>query len=145
MKNLSLFPLANQRRTTESHFNFLKLDRPSLCGCCGNPAGGFLVEIDGKWFGACSMDHQIKIKEGERLPNVAQISKAGVLYAKGQVRDQYIEYSTNNKSWELRGWREEDRNDFFEKVIREYLNYAVEQARNGVDGLNKIQDTTRTG
>ena len=91
------------------------------------------------------MDHQIKIKEGERLPNVAQISKAGVLYAKGQVKDQYIEYSTNNKSWELRGWREEDRNDFFEKVIREYLNYAIEQARHGVDGLNKIQDTTRTG
>ena len=28
--------------------------------------------------------------------------------------------------------------NFFNKIIREYLNYANEQARNGVDGSQEI-------
>ena len=115
---MSLFP-AKKRKTT-SHFNFLKSDRPSLCGCCGDPVGPLLVEVDGKWFGACSMEHQEEIKE------------------------RYKEFSVKNKSWSFRDWSEDDRVSFFESYTREYLKYANERARNGVDGSYEIQDKTRT-
>jgi len=139
---MSLFPTA--KRKTTSHFNFLESDRPSLCGCCGDPVGPLLVEVDGKWFGACSMEHQEQIKKGNRSPKVAQVSLAGVLHAKSKLKERYKEFSVKNKSWAFRDWSEDDRVSFFESYTREYLQHANERARNGVDGSYEIQDKTRT-
>jgi len=121
-----------------SHFNFLSVDRPSLCGYCFNPVGGLLTKFEDKWYGACCVEHQREIVKGNKLKNIAQVSKKGVAYAKAQSRDRYIEISKENKSWALRDWTEEDRMNFFDKIIREYLNYANDQARNGVDGSQEI-------
>ena len=76
--------------------------------------------------------------QGNKLKNIAQVSEKGAAYAKAQSRDRYIKISKENKSWALRDWTEEDRMNFFDKIIREYLNYANEQARNGVDGSQEI-------
>lgn len=84
------------------------------------------------------MEHQKEIVKGNKLKNIAQVSEKGVAYAKAQSRDRYIEISKDNKSWALRDWTEQDRMNFFNKIIREYLNYANEQARNGVDGSQEI-------
>ena len=54
------------------------------------------------------------------------------------------EFSVKNKSWSFRDWSEDDRVSFFEGFTREYLKYANERARNGVDGSYEIQDKTRT-
>jgi len=69
---------------------------------------------------------------------------AGVLHAKSQIKDRYKEFSVKNKSWAFRDWSEDDRCSFFEGFTREYLKYANEMARKGVDGSYKIQDKTRT-
>ncbi len=83
------------------------------------------------------MEHTKEILNGKKLPNTAQVSLKGVLYAKGRSRERYVELSKKNKSWSIKDWKEVDRNDFFSKIIKEYLNFAVEQARVGVDESEK--------
>jgi len=90
------------------------------------------------------MEHQEEIKKGNRSPKVAQVSVAGVLHAKSKLKERYKEFSVKNKSWSFRDWSEDDRVSFFESYTREYLKYANERARNGVDGSYEIQDKART-
>ena len=74
---------------TRSLFNPLET-KPSLCAYCRAPAKGFIYGKDEAWFGACSMDHLKKIKEGERLKNVAQMSNEGLDYAIKQTKEVYL-------------------------------------------------------
>ena len=60
-------------------------------------------------FGACSMDHLDKIKKGERLKNMAQMSNEGLDYAIKQTKDTYLEIAKNTGSYVMHEWDREKR------------------------------------
>ena len=119
--------------------NWLRDDPPSLCAYCRAPAKGYLVEIDKQYFGACSMNHQDKIREGERLPNVARVSMKGIEYALTKLKARYQEIAKENNTFVIHNWQREDRVDLFNFFTREYLNYANKQCEEGVYGGTEEQ------
>jgi len=131
-----------QRQTKKYHFDALRNDRPSLCGICCKPVGGLLFYRDDKWFGACSRACQAKLKEGKTLEQMAQLSEKGLEHAIVRAKETYISLSkeSNGETLEkpLHAWKREHRRAFFSSLVREYLDYAIAQARNGVDGSNEI-------
>jgi len=131
-----------QRQTKKYHFDALRNDRPSLCGICCQPVGGLLFYRDEKWFGACSRACQEKLKEGETLGQMAQISEKGIEYAVARAKEKYISLSKESDGETIKkplhAWKREHRRAFFNELVRGYLDYAIEQARNGVDGSNEI-------
>lgn len=131
-----------QRQTKKYHFNALRNDRPSLCGICCQPVGGLLFYRDEKWFGACSRACQEKLKEGKTLEQMAQISEKGLEHAVARAKEKYISLSKESEGETMKKalheWQAEHRRALFTSLVREYLDYAIEQARNGVDGSNEI-------
>jgi len=124
---------------TRSLFNPL-ISKPSLCAFCRAPAKGFVYGKDDTWFGACSVDHLDKIKKGERLKNMAQMSNEGLDYAIKQTKDTYLEIAKNTGSYVMHEWDREKRELLFGKAVREYLNWANHQAETG-----QLERTLRDG
>ena len=86
------------------------------------------------------MTHLKKVREGERLKNVAQMSNEGLDYAIKQSKQTYLEIAKDTGSYVMREWGREKRELLFGKAIREYLNWANEQAETG-----KLERTIRDG
>jgi len=111
-----------------------------LCAYCKAPAKGFVYGKDETWFGACSMAHLKKVREGGRLKNVAQMSNEGLDYAIKQTKDTYLTIAKDTGSYVMHEWDREKRELLFGKAIREYLNWANEQAETG-----QLERTLRDG
>ena len=86
------------------------------------------------------MAHLNKVREGERLKNVAQMSDEGLDYAIKQTKDTYLEIAKDTGSYVMHEWGREKRELLFGKAIREYLNWANEQAETG-----QLERTIRDG
>jgi len=86
------------------------------------------------------MEHSNKVREGERLKNIAQMSDEGLDYAIKQTKDTYLGIAKDTGSYVMHEWGRENRELLFGKVIREYLNWANEQAETG-----KLERTIRDG
>jgi hypothetical protein len=86
------------------------------------------------------MDHLDKIKKGERLKNMAQMSNEGLDYAIKQTKDTYLEIAKDSGSYVMHEWDREKRELLFGKAVREYLNWANHQAETG-----KLERTLRDG
>jgi hypothetical protein len=97
---------------------------------------------DEKWFGACSRACQAKLKEGKTLEQMAQLSEKGLEHAIARAKEKYISLSKESDGETvkkpLHAWKREHRRALFNELVRGYLDYAIEQARNGVDGSNEI-------
>ena len=109
----------------------VKNEDPSLCAYCKAPARGFLYIDKPKAYGACSMDHLAKIMEKEFLKNVARINMKGLRYAIKQTKEIYLKLSREEKTFTIHDWDKKNREQLFEKVVREYLNHANHQAETG--------------
>jgi len=86
------------------------------------------------------MNHLKKIKAGERLKNVAQMSDEGLDYAIKQTKEVYLSILDAEGDKLMHQWDREKREMLFGKAIREYLNWSNEQAETG-----KLERTLRDG
>ena len=75
------------------------------------------------------MNHLKKIGEGKRLPNKAQLNDEGVEYSIAQTRETYLELSRQEGNKALHKWDRDKRKKVFTSIVREYLNWANEVAR----------------
>jgi|TARA_E500000178_G_scaffold73774_1_gene71566 hypothetical protein len=111
---------------------FIKYNRQSLCGYCKAPAKGLLVEKEKDiYYAACSRKHAEKIMNGEKLNRKAYASRDGVRYATKQSKDKYIEIAKKSGTYVMHEWDSNDREQFFNEVVLNYLDWANEQAENG--------------
>ena len=111
------------------HFNYNGKNRPTLCAYCKAPAGPLLYKDGDYWLGACSMNHLKKIGEGKRLPNKAQLNDEGVEYSIAQTKNVYVELAREERNEPLHKWNRDNRKRVFTSIVREYLNWANEVAR----------------
>ena len=111
------------------HFNYNGKNRPTLCAYCKNPSGPLLYKDGDYWLGACSMEHLKKIGEGKRLPNKAQLNDEGVEYSIAQTKNVYVELAREERNEPLHKWDRDNRKRVFTSIVREYLNWANEVAR----------------
>lgn len=111
------------------HFNYNGKNRPTLCAYCKAPAGPLLYKDGDYWLGACSMNHLKKIGEGKRLPNKAQLNDEGVEYSIAQTKNVYVELAREERNEPLHKWDRDNRKRVFTSIVREYLNWANEVAR----------------
>lgn len=111
------------------HFNYNGKNRPTLCAYCKAPAGPLLYKDGDYWLGACSMNHLKKIGEGKRLPNKAQLNDEGVEYSIAQTKNVYVELAREERNQPLHKWDRDNRKRVFTSIVREYLNWANEVAR----------------
>ena len=111
------------------HFNYNGKNRPTLCAYCKAPAGPLLYKDGDYWLGACSMNHLKKIGEGKRLPNKAQLNDDGVEYSIAQTKNVYVELAREERNEPLHKWNRDNRKRVFTSIVREYLNWASEVAR----------------
>ena len=86
------------------------------------------------------MNHMKKVSAGERLDNVAQMSGEGLDYAIKKTKDTYLAILDAEGTKLMHEWDREKREMLFGKAIREYLNWANEQAKTG-----KLESITRDG
>ena len=86
------------------------------------------------------MDHLKKVAEGERLKNVAQMSDEGLDYAIKQTKEVYLKILDAEGTKLMHQWDRDKREMLFGKAIREYLNWANEQAETG-----QLERTLRDG
>lgn len=114
---------------TIHHFNYNGKNRPTLCAYCKAPAGPLLYKDGDYWLGACSMNHLKKIGEGKRLPNKAQLNDEGVEYSIAQTKNVYVELAREERNEPLHKWDRDNRKRVFTSIVREYLNWANEVAR----------------
>ena len=114
---------------TIHHFNYNGKNRPTLCAYCKAPAGPLLYKDGDYWLGACSMNHLKKIGEGKRLPNKAQLNDEGVEYSIAQTKNVYVELAREERNQPLHKWDRDNRKRVFTSIVREYLNWANEVAR----------------
>lgn len=105
--------------------------RPALCAYCRRPAGPYYITQDNKIFGACSLEHMKKIREGERLKRVAITCDDGIEYTLNQTKQTYKELATNNGTYILHNWDRQDRKLLFAKIVNSYMTWANEQAATG--------------
>ena len=75
------------------------------------------------------MDHLKKIGEGKRLPNKAQLNDEGVEYSIAQTKNVYVELVREERNQPLHKWDRDNRKKVFTSIVREYLNWANEVAR----------------
>jgi hypothetical protein len=111
------------------HFNYNGKNRPTLCAYCKAPAGPLLYKDGDYWLGACSMNHLKKIGEGKRLPNKAQLNDDGVEYSIAQTKNVYVKLAREERNQPLHKWDRDNRKRVFTSIVREYLNWANEVAR----------------
>jgi nitrate reductase beta subunit len=116
---------------TKSLSELITTNRPSLCAYCKNPAKGFLYREDDKYFGACSMEHLAKIKSGERLNKMAYLNEEGIADATIKSKEKYLALAKKNESYVIHEWTGEDRQKLFGEAIKNYLDWANEQAQTG--------------
>ena len=114
---------------TTHHFKFNGNKKPTLCAYCKAPAGPLLYKDGDYWLGACSMNHLKKIGEGKRLPNKAQLNDEGVEYSIAQTKNVYVELVREERNQPLHKWNRDNRKRVFTSIVREYLNWANEVAR----------------
>ena len=123
-------------------FHFNGKNRPTLCAYCKAPAGPLLLKQQNNWLGACCMAHLKMIKEGERLPNKAQLKDLGVEYSIAQTKDIYLKLAIEEEQKPLHEWDRDKRKRIFTTIVREYLNWANVQAQaddeRAANGFNEI-------
>ena len=70
----------------------------------------------------CLDESKRKIQNGEKLPIKANLNYDSVDYSRLQNKDLYLKLSIKNKSRDLTEWDSNDRKDFFNWIVLEYLN-----------------------